>query len=184
MANSRKAIIGTGVSGSYFDRHFTFVKVANQPGDRRVVWKFSVNGYQTIVSDVIGYYTKDGKRIDTHGVAATLQSTSEIRRTISHRAANQLMQRCIGRFVNPSVEYKSSGPEGARLVLTAEAVRKSANPTTEEREYEEREARERAAKSQGRSDTDKIEKKRKKGAPIITGSIDLESGKCTKGQLR
>lgn len=185
-ANSRKAIISTGVSGPYFGHHFTLVRVVNQSGDRRVIWKFAVNGYETIVSDVIGYYTKDGKRIDTHGVAATLHSTSEIRRTISRRTANQLMQRCIGRFVNPSVEYKSSGSEGARLVFTAEAVRKDAKPTAKEREREreEREARERAAKSQSRSDTDEIRVKVKKGPPIIVGAIDLESRKCTTGQLR
>jgi hypothetical protein len=62
VASSRKAIIQTGVSESYFDRHFTLMKAVNQPGDRRVVWKFAINGYETFVSDQLGYYTEKGKR--------------------------------------------------------------------------------------------------------------------------
>lgn len=188
VANSRAAIMRTGISGPYFDRHFTLVKVVNQSGDRRVVWKFSINEYATMVSDALGFYTKDGKRFDTHGVVTALQSTTEIKRTISRRSANQIMQRCIGNFANPSIEYRATGAEGARLVITAEAVVKTAKVSKkererEEREREEREARERAARAQGRN-TEALEEEGDEGAPIIIGIVDLESGKCRKDELR
>jgi hypothetical protein len=184
VTSSRKAIVRTGISESYFDRHFAVIKVVNQPGDRRVVWKFSINEYETTVSDSFGYYTENGKRVDTHSVTAFLKATSEIKRTISKGMANQIMQRCIGRFANPSVEYRSTGSGAARLVLTAEAVPKSARrQKEEEREREEREARERKAKAKTGQDTDVLEEEEKEGPPIVTASVDLENGKCTKGQL-
>jgi hypothetical protein len=43
---SRRAIIATGVSETYFDRHFTAREGGESAGDRRAVWKFSVNGYE------------------------------------------------------------------------------------------------------------------------------------------
>ena len=183
-ASSRKAIVRTGISKSYFDRHFTLLKVVNQPGDRRVVWKFSINEYETMVSDQLGYYTENGRRVDTHSVTTTLQATSEIKRTIARKMANQIMQRCIGSFTHPSVEYRASGPGGARLVLTAESVPKSAWRQKEnEREREEREARQRQAKSKSGRDTDVLEREEDEGPPIIVGSLALPTGKCTKGQL-
>jgi hypothetical protein len=162
----------------------TLVKVVNQSGDRRVVWKFSINEYETIVSDQLGYYTENGRRVDTHSVTTTLQATSEIQRTISKRMANQIMQRCIGSFSHSSVEYRASGPGGARLVLTAESVPKSARRQKEnEREREEKEARQRQAKSKSGQNTDVIEREEDGGPPIVVGSVDLQTGKCTKGQL-
>lgn len=184
VASSRQAIIQTGLSESYFDRHFTLMKAVNQSGDRRVVWKFAINGYETYVSDQLGYYTDKGNRVDIHSVATTLQATSEITRTISRKAANQIMQRCIGRFAQTSVEYRASGTGNARLVLTAESVAPSTRRRNERREREEREARERKAKSKTSPDRDVIEEEDDGGPPIVIGSIDLETGKCTKGQLR
>jgi hypothetical protein len=184
-ADSRKAIIATGVSETYFDRHFTLVKVVNQPGDRRAVWKFSLNGYETTVSDVMGYYTKEGKRIDTHSVASTLRRMTEIEKTISRRAANRIMRQCIGSFVHPTIEFVAVNKE-ARLVLTAEAARRTAGRREKderEREEREREARERAAKSQNKQTTDPIENEGGNGPPIVIGTVDLQSGKCRKGQL-
>jgi hypothetical protein len=179
VASSRKAIISTGVSDKYFERHFTLLKVVNQPGDRRVLWKFSVNGYQTTVSDVLGYYTQDGKRVDTHSVASTLRQTTEIEKTISRSAANRVMRKCIGTFANPAFELIANGNE-ARLIMTAEAVTRTAR--RREKEEREREERERAP-SQNKQGTDVIENEGNNGPPIIFGSVDLQSGKCTKGRL-
>ena len=83
VAGSRQAIVATGISGAYFDRHFTLAKVINQPGDRRIVWTFSLNDFRTSVTDVLGYYSKNGQRIDTHSVTTTLGRTSNIVATIS-----------------------------------------------------------------------------------------------------
>lgn len=176
VAGSRLAIVRTGLSAAYFDQHFTVIKVINQPGDRRIIWKFTVNDYTTYVSDVLGYYTKDGKRVDTHSVDATLRATSEIKRTISRKKANRIMQGCIGRFANPSVEYRASGDSRAALVLNAEAV-----PKSRPREEPKPSA---TPTPQISSDGDVIRQKGKKPPPIIAGSVDLESGKCTKGVLQ
>lgn len=178
MATSRRAIISTGVSEKYFDRHFTLVKVVNQPGDRRVLWRFSVNGYQTTVSDVLGFYTQGGKRVDTHSVGSTLHRTNEIEKTISRSAANRAMRKCIGTFVHPAIEFTASGDE-ARLVMTAEAVTKAVRRS----DSEEREERERARRSQNKQPGDVIENEGGNGPPIVFGTVDLQTGKCTKGQL-
>ena len=180
VAASRRAIVSTGVSQSYFDRHFTLVKVVNQLGDRRVVWKFSVNGYETTVSDVLGYYTQNGKRVDAHSVGSTLRRTTEIEKTISKPEAYRIMRRCIGTFANSSVEYIASGGE-ARLLLTAESIPKTVRRS--EKQEREREARERASQSQNRQGTDAIEHEGENGPPIITGTVDLQTGVCTKGRL-
>lgn len=178
VAGSRQAIITTGISGAYFDRHFTLVKVVNQPGDRRIVWTFSMNEFSTSVADVLGYYTRDGKRIDTHSVTTTLGKTSDIAATISKRKVNQIMQRCIGAFTHPTVEYRAIDFHGARLVFTAEAIRKSSS----EDEKREREIKQRAAKPKP-AQGDIIEGEDEEGAPIIIGTVDLQTGACTKGEL-
>lgn len=176
VAGSRNAIVRTGVSEGYFDRHFTMVKVVNQPGDRRIVWKFTVNEYSVNVSDVLGYYTANGKRHDTHSVTTTLGRTAEIKRTISRKTADRIIQRCIGSFTNPSVEYRASDNGRARLLLTAEAIpRLSA--------LQKEDPRPNPPKAQVPTDRDVIRDKPKNRPPIIVASIDLESGKCTKGEL-
>ena len=177
MSSSRQAIVATGISESYFDRHFSLVKVVNQPGDRRIVWTFSLNDFRATVTDVLGYYTQNGKRIDTHGVTTTLGKTSDIAATISQRRANQIMQRCIGIFTHPTVEYRAINSTGARLVLAAEAVRKL-SPDDEKRERE----RHGAAKPKP-AQGEVSEGGDEGGAPIIIGTVDLQTGACTKGQL-
>lgn len=179
ISGSRQAIIRTGISAAYFDRHFTVVQVVNKPGDRRIVWKFSVNEYETKVSDVLGYYTENGKRVDTHSVTTTLRTTADIDRTISRRAARQLMRQCIGSFRNVSVEYRTSDGGGARLLMTAESIPKTAQ--RRKSEVREREARERQAQPKT-SGVDPIESEGH-DPPIITGTVDLQTGKCTKGEL-
>jgi hypothetical protein len=185
MTNSRRAIVQTGISEAYFDKHFSLVKVVNQSSDRRILWKFRINEYETMISDVLGFYTKDGKRVDIHSVATTLHTTDEIQKTIPRKTANQFMQRCIGRFRNPTIEYRKSGDGPAELVLSAESVPKVArSESREKREREEREARERAARNQNPKEGDEIESEGDEDhPPIFTGSINLQTGKCVKGQL-
>ena len=44
--SSRKTIIETGFSEAYFDKHFRIVARFDKRVDIRVVWRFSVNGYE------------------------------------------------------------------------------------------------------------------------------------------
>src|ERR1044071_1389768 len=65
---SKKAIIETGISETYFNAHFKLLNVVDKPADRRVVWQFSVNQYQTVLNDAIGYYTDGANRVNTHSI--------------------------------------------------------------------------------------------------------------------
>jgi len=132
---------------------------------------------------VLGYYTANGKRLDAHSVTTTLRATSDIIRTISRSKANRIMQQCIGAYRNASVEYRAADARAARLFLTAESVPKMARANEKRREVEEREARGRQSKPK-LSDADVIKDEDEDyGPPIIVGSVDLQTGKCTKGEL-
>ena len=120
VAGSREAIIKTGITAAFFDRHFRVARVLDRPGDRRVIWRLSVGGHEASVNDSVGYYTEGARRVDTHSVAATLSETSDLTRTITRRRAELLMRRCIGRFRNAQVEYRAHVEGGrAALLLTA-----------------------------------------------------------------
>jgi hypothetical protein len=188
VEGSREAIIKTGISGAYFDRHFRLARVVDQPGDRRVVWRFSVGGYETTVSDSVGFYTEGGRRFDTHSVAGTLNSTSDITRTIPRPRAERIMRRCLGRFSNPQVEYRAHGPSGtAALLLTAETVVEppgggAAQTRKESEELAENEAaRRREAAAQERDVTGRSKGKGKRPV-VLLGAVDLSTGKCTVGR--
>lgn len=73
---SKRAILETGISESYFNAHFKLLNVIDKPSDRRVVWQFSVNQYQTVLNDAIGYYTDGAKRVNTHSIAKSLGQTT------------------------------------------------------------------------------------------------------------
>src|ERR1700752_3309487 len=134
---SKQAILETGISESYFIAHFKLLNVIDKPSDRRVVWQFSVNQYQAVLIDSIGYYTEGAKRINTHTIAKSLGQTTEIQRTISRARALRLMKSCIGNFANPSVEY---GPVNGRaeLLLVAHARNRVERRRARELEREER----------------------------------------------
>jgi hypothetical protein len=186
---SRDAIIKTGISEAYFDRHFRLARVVDRSGDRRVVWTFSVGGYEATVSDSVGFYTEGGRRFDTHSVAGTLNSTSDLTRIIPRPRAERIMRRCMGgRFINPQVEYRSHGPDGAAaLLLTAEAVVVPPGGAAVESpgESEERAAQEAArrqeAAAQGRDVTGRLKGKRPRPV-VLLGAVDLSTGKCTVGR--
>ena len=178
---SKQAILETGISEPYFNTHFKLLNVIDKPSDRRVVWQFAINQYQTVLSDAIGYYTDGAKRVNTHSIAKSLGQTTEIQRTISRPSALRLMKSCIGNFENPAVEY---GPVNGRteLLLVAHArnrvENKSARAREREREREEREKRKATAAT-----TDVVESEEDEGEikPLVLGAINLQTGKCTKG---
>lgn len=186
---SREAIIGTGLSAAFFDEHFRVARVVDRPGDRRVVWRLSVGGYETSVSDSVGFYTEGGRRVDTHSVAATLPRTSDITRTITRRRAEAAMRRCIGPFSDAQVEYRAHGDEGrAALLLTAS---RTIPPPPEgraaraRREREEREARARAQAGTTPAERDPARGKSVAPKPVVLlGAVDLVTGECSVGYGR
>ena len=188
VEGSRAAIIKTGLSAAYFDEHFRVERVVDRPGDRRVVWRFSFGGHEALVGDSVGFYTEGGRRLDTHSVAATLNTTSELTRTITRARAERIMRRCIGRFASPQVEYRAHGPDGAAaLLLTAETVVVPPGVTASESraEREERaardEARGREAAAQGRDVAGRSRRKGKRPV-VLLGAVDLSTGRCTVGR--
>ncbi|HWS87295.1 MAG TPA: hypothetical protein VN282_10040 [Pyrinomonadaceae bacterium] len=183
VEGSREAIIKTGVSPTFFDKHFRVQSVVDRPGDRRVVWRLSVGGYEASVKDSVGFYTEGARRVDTHSVAATLGETGDITRTITRRRAESLMRRCIGRFTGPQVEYRAHGAGGrAALLLTAHSLVPRRREARARSELEERGRRERA-RAGGSQTTDEIgEEDEGGGGPVVVlGAVDLVTGECTVG---
>lgn len=185
VAGSREAIIETGITPVFFDEHFRLARVVDRPGDRRIMWNFSVGGHTALVNDAVGFYTEGARRVDTHSVGTTLSSTSDITRTITRRRAEQVMRRCIGDFKEPQVEYRAHGSEGrAALLLTAYAVVPPPPESAAARARREREERE-AAEAQAQGETARDELRRKSGVPrpvILLGAVDLVTAQCTVGQ--
>jgi hypothetical protein len=181
VEESKKAILDTGISEPYFTAHFKLLNVIDKPSDRRVVWQFSINQYQTVLNDAIGYYTEGAKRVNTHSIVKSLGQTTEIQRTISRARALRLMKSCIGNFENPAVEY---GPMNGRaeLFLVAHARNRIESKSTREREPE-REREEREKRKAAAAGTDVVESEEDKGEikPLVLGAINLQTGKCTKG---
>jgi len=177
VEGSKGVILLTGISEPYFNTHFKLLNVIDKPSDRRVVWQFSVNQYQAVLIDSIGYYTDGTKRVNTHSIAKSLGETTEIQRTISRARALRLMKSCIGNFENSAVEY---GPVNGRaeLLLVAHARNHVESKSAREREREEREKRKATA-----AGTDVIESEEDEGEikPLLLGAINLQTGKCTKG---
>ncbi len=178
--SSRKAIIETGFSAPYFDRHFRLVETFDKPGDMRVVWRFSVNDYEVKVTDALGYYTENQRRIYVHSVRNTLGETRDISRTIPRRRAQALMRRCLGRHAGEAtVLMRLSPTEKASLYLTAHSIVGS--------------GRNGAAQSRGTKSGQRVNKQNpqrdesereviKPRRPMYLGYINLASGKCSRGR--
>ena len=155
VRGSKAAIIETGFSERYFDKHFKPVRVYNSPGDRRVVWRFRLNDYETMVSDSVGFYTDNrGRRIDSHMVSASLGKTRDIRKTIPFRRAQSAMKACIGEYSPGSILLQRFDADG-RVSLVYTAVSLTPPP--------------------GQQPAGK------KKPFLGIGSIDLETGRCIKG---
>jgi len=181
IEGSKKAVVGTGFSERYFDEHFTVVEAFDKTGDTRVVWRFSLNGYQTLITDAMGYYTRDrGKRIYVHSVTTTLGSTRDITKTISRRQAEAQMRSCLGNFINETVvlmRLKSS--DKISLYLVAYSTKRSSKSQVERR-------REGARNEIPRPKNTTIDEPPREGdaddRPIPIGYVNLETGKCSVGQ--
>jgi len=183
VEGSKQAILATGISEAYFKAHFELLSVIDKPSDRRVMWQFSVNEHQTVVTDAIGYYTEGTKRIDTHSVTKALGQTSEIQRTVARVRALRIMKSCIGPFENPSVTY---GPVDGRaeLLLVASARtpgEKTKSESEKEREREREERDKRRAAAAGTDVIESEEEERESSRPILLGAVNLQTGVCTKG---
>jgi hypothetical protein len=181
IESSKRAIVDTGFSERYFDEHFKLVEAFDKAGDTRVVWRFSLNGYETVINDAMGYYTRDrGKRIYVHSVTTTLGSTRDITKTISKRQAEALMRSCLGNFVNETVVLmRLKATDKISLYLVAYSTRRSSQSQVERR-------RERARNEIPRPKNSTIDEPPREGdgddRPIPIGYVNLETGKCSIGQ--
>ena len=182
VEGSKQAILATGISDAYFKAHFKLLNVVDKASDRRVMWQFSVNEHQAVVTDAIGYYTEGAKRVDAHSVSKALGQTSEIQRTLTRARALRIMKSCIGAFENPSVTY---GPVDGRaeLLLVASARTKGEKTKSESEKEREREREERDKRRATAAGTDFIEseEEERETYPILLGAVNLTTGKCTKG---
>ncbi len=163
LANeSKKAIIETGISEPYFKEHFRLVRVVDEAGDRRVEWKYSINEYETVLVDDIGFYTSPaGERIDVHAIKNELFSAYDIKRTIPRHRAEEILKSCLGKNSDVMVVYRAlKAPGKAGLYLMARSVE------VPEKEKDEQEG--------------EIE-----GISFNVAFVDLENGKCTieRGQV-
>ena len=165
-AASRKAILETGISERYFDKHFRLARVVAEEGDRRVEWKFSLGDYEVLLVDEVGFHTTEGgERVDVHSIKNELFSAYDIRRTIPKRRAEAALKTCIGDYTDLAVVYRAlKAPGKAGLYLTARA---KVELDGEEREGEDEPEHE-------------VE-----GISFNVGYINLETGRCTveKGQV-
>ena len=177
VASSRKAIIATGITESYFDNHFTLLKVFNQSSDKRVMWKFVLNGYEATINDSIGS-TSVG---NAHSVGRTLGQVTEITKTISRPVALRALKRCIGNYSEPYVEF---GQVNGRAELFLVGTHKAGVKRQAQAEALEREREETVKRSRKTTRTDEIESEEgeAEAIPVILGYINLQTGKCTKGK--
>ena len=168
-AGSRKAILETGISERYFDKHFRLAGVVADEGDRRVMWRFSLGGYDVLLVDDVGFHTSEsGERVDVHSIKNELFKAYDIKRTIPRRRAVAALKSCIGDYTDATVIYRAlKAPGKAGLYLTARAKVEIEGEDKKERREEEEAERE-------------VE-----GISFNVGFVDLESGKCTveKGQV-
>lgn len=157
VEGSKRAIIETGISESYFDKHFKLIKAVNEPADRRVEWAYSVNEYEAQLVDAIGFHTTGGKRTYVHGIKNQLYSTHEIVKTLSRERARRILRTCIGEFEGEAMSYRAlTVPGNARLYLTGRSRVIRQQPSTKESEGEQR------------------------PKFLYVGFVDVESGKCVK----
>jgi hypothetical protein len=178
--SSRKAIIETGISEKYFRDHFTLLQSINKAGDTRVVWKYSLNGYQVTINDAVGYYTKDHTRVYLHSIKNMLGSTRDIAKTIPRARAARLMKACIGSYTGENILFlRLDQKKSASFYMSANAVtpaqRGKGNQDTER-------DREKTSSHPQQVDTEREEEEGGNRPPLTLGYINLETGKCTKGK--
>jgi hypothetical protein len=190
VLGSKAAIVITGLSEAYFDAHFRLVRVVNTQGSRQVVWKYSLGEYETTLTDIVGFYTAGGVRVDTHSITGTLGSTYEIRETIPMLRAAKAMRDCIGRYAGAAVVYQRLSADGQTgLYLTAQASgrapRAAGRGEREKREREERaqrQARRRGKGGAGSGEPIEMREDDEDVPPLFIGYVNLETGRCLKAQ--
>lgn len=173
VKSSRKSIINTGISGSYFDKHFKLENVSDKPSDRRVVWIFKLAEYSTRINDAVGFYTNGkGQRVNVHSVGELLVRTRDIKKTIDKKSAEKLLEKCIGSFESSNVVFVAQGnPPVAALYLSALSKPIMPEPPTKEE-----------TKDKNKQDPDKDVLPTPKKKPLIyIGFVNLQTGECTKG---
>jgi hypothetical protein len=188
VESSKTAIISTGISAPYFEKHFKLERVVDTTGDRRVVWKFSIGEYEAMLNDAVGFYTNEkGERVNLHAIGNILSTAHDIKSVISKQRAAQLMKQCIGEYQPGAILFQAFGtPPRAALLYTASSIPKPRKESRkEEREKAERKRKEeQRQKSKGRKSPSDVvsEEDEDEDAPLIyTGFLDLETGACTKG---
>jgi hypothetical protein len=178
--SSRKAIIETGITEKYFRYHFTLLQSINKPGDTRVVWKYSLNGYEVTINDAVGYYTTDHKRVYVHSIKNILGSTRDIVKTMPRARAAKLMKACIGSYTGENILFlRLDQKASASFYMTASRmtpVRRGKADQDTERDREKTSSRPQQA------DTEREEEEGDGPPPLTVGYINLETGKCTKGK--
>ncbi len=175
IEGSRNAILRTGISESYFDKHFEMYAVHESPADRRVVWIFRIGEYETTVQDAIGSYVQGTERKYSHSINSVLPSMTEIRRVISRKRAETVLRACLGKFSTTAVELGPVDNTGrAGLFLTASALTILTSKNAPNRK-----------KSDARSvaaDSDLVKEEARRRTPVILGAVNLQTGKCKKGK--
>jgi len=184
---SRQAILAAGFSESYFDRHFQLVRVFNQPADRRVVWKFSINQYEALLNDAVGYYSSGlGERVNTHSIATTLQSSHDIQKTITRKRADQILRNCIGRYGTVSVMLgvrTSTGRSGLYMIASARRRSELEEKEAKEMGHKKRSSESESANANRAQQTDSVPREGGDDEkPLVYAILDLETGKCVKAK--
>lgn len=186
VTGSKRAILEAGFSEPYFEAHFQLINVMNQPGDRRIIWKYSINEYETTLNDAVGFYSaEDGRRVDTHSIKQILGAAHDIEKTIPRQQAEKIMKRCIGRYTTPLIIFRPlSAPGKAALYMMASSV--SINRESAEKREAEKKRKKGSEKKASKNEAAKLDKLREEGdegeAPSYFGMVDLETGACTKGK--
>jgi hypothetical protein len=179
--SSKKAIIATGFSESYFNSHFTLLKVFNQPADRRVMWKFAINGYESVINDSIGSTSVGSKQINIHSVSRSLGRTTEISKTISRPRALRALKSCIGNYTEPYIDFGQVKGQAELFLVGTQKPKVNRREQVEALEREREEVEERS-RTIGATDVIENEEGDKQKLPVIIGYINLQTGKCTRGK--
>jgi hypothetical protein len=179
VRTSRAAIINTGFSPEYFDKHFKLVQVVNKPGDLRVIWQFTRDDYQLRLNDSIGFYTAaGGRKTYVHSIGNELGKTRNIGKTISKRAAQSKMRSCLGgKFISESVALMVSPDHKPGLYLMAYSAKGRSKEDPDRERHEQKQSR-------PASDRDLPPTESESGGerPVRIGYINLETGKCSQGE--
>lgn len=189
---SKAAIAAAGISPAYFERHFKLARVIDLPGDRRVVWTFKINEFETTLNDAVGFYTDaKQKRVDVHSVRSILSTAHNIEKTVTRKRADELMTQCIGKHTPGAVIFQSHGANGrAALLFTASQITEASSSKSKngkdgesKREREEKRERETGRERQRTTNADTIESEDDEGErkPLVIAYVNLETGVCTKG---